>query len=151
MNGYRFFIGLLFLLPKIISGQTLSVTCVEKHTKNPEDGYPILTRTCIIKKYKFKSIGYSDNLGRYTTYVYKVFKLVNKKWVRTTNSSFFNKNQAELVSIINARIQKDFKMFSSDSTTKSCFDNHKTIPLYKMDDFGISFQNNQIWFTIDCL
>jgi len=49
------------------------LTCTEKESKNEDGGDPILTKTCLYKKYKTISKGYPDYKGRYS-YEYSVFK-----------------------------------------------------------------------------
>ena len=60
----------------------------------------------------------------------------------------FNKNQNKLVTTINKRILEDFHKFSTDSNTKECLTEIDSIPTYKMDDFEISFEGNEIWFEV---
>jgi hypothetical protein len=137
------------LIFNVLTGQSLTVKCVEKEIKNPDGKDPIIVRTCFIKNFKFKETSYPDYVGRYFDSEHKVYVLVNKKYIRTVNSNVFSKKQDELVSIINERIQKDFKNFSSDSTDKECFAGLDSIPEYKMNDFEISFQKNEIWFEVN--
>ena len=42
------------------------VTCTENESKNEDGGAPILTKTCLYKKYKTISKGYPDYKGRYS-------------------------------------------------------------------------------------
>jgi hypothetical protein len=132
----------------VLAGQSLSVKCVEKETKNPDGKDPIIVRTCFIKNFKFKETSFPDNVVRYFDSENEVYILVGKKYIKTVNSKVFNKNQNELVAIINEQIQKDLKKNLSDSTVKECFSDLNTIPDYKMNDFEISFQNNEIWFEV---
>jgi hypothetical protein len=71
-----------------------------------------------------------------------------KGYVKTTNSEVFNQNQNKLLAIINKKIQEDYKAYSSDSATKECFLGVDSIPEYEMDDLGISFNGNEIWFEV---
>jgi hypothetical protein len=60
----------------------------------------------------------------------------------------FNKEQNELIDTINARILKDFHTFSSDPNTKECLTEIDLIPTYKVDDFEISFNDDEIFFEV---
>lgn len=53
-----------------------------------------------------------------------------------------------MVSIINKRIQRDFIKFSSDSNSRDCLSELDSIPVYKMNDFEISVDKNEIWFEV---
>jgi hypothetical protein len=146
---FPFLVITLLLIFNSLSGQSLTVKCVEKESKNPDEEYPTIVRTCFIKNFKFKETAYPDYVGRYFDSDYEVYVLVNKKYIKTLNSKIFNKNQNELVSIINKRIKEDFKKDLSDSTVKECFIDLAVIPTYKIDDLKISFQNNEIWFEVN--
>jgi len=137
------------LLAGVSTAQTLKVTCSEKERKQKGDEFPDLITTCFIKNFKFVHTSYPDYVGRYFESEEEVYIYQNKRYVKTTNSNVFNKNQAELLSIINEKIQKDFKKFRADSTVKWCFTEIDTIPIYKMNDLEISFQNNEIWFDVE--
>lgn len=149
MMRSHFFVISLLLMFNVLPGQSLTVNCIEKYRKNPDGKVPIIVRTCFIKNFKFKETSYPDYVGRYFDSDYEVYVLVNKKYIKTVNSAAFNNNQEELVSKINERILKDFKDFSSDSAVKECFADLDSIPKYKMNDFEISFQNNEIWFEVN--
>ncbi|MFT3935304.1 MAG: hypothetical protein QM726_16885 [Chitinophagaceae bacterium] len=149
MNRYLFIIIPALLIFNTLTGQTTIVKCIENDQKNPDSGDPIVVKTCLYKNFKFKTTSFPDFAGRYFNTKHEVYVLVNKKYIKTTNSNVFNKSQGELVSIINKRIQKDFKDFSTDSTTKKCFTGLHSIPIYKMNDFRISFNNDEIWFEVN--
>ncbi len=128
--------------------QTTKLSCIEKERKNDEGKDPILIKTCFIKNFKFVSTSYPDFVGRYIYSEHEVYVLKNNKYVKTTNSKVFNKNQDQLITTINKRILEDFHKFSADSNTRECFTEIDSIPTYKMDDFEISFEGNEVWFEI---
>jgi hypothetical protein len=115
------------------------VTCTEKETKNEDEGGPILTKTCLYKTYKTISKGFPDYKGRYS-YEYSVFKKQeNGSYVQIKNASMFNKNKNELLSIINSKIEKDYKSFSNEA--KDCFEGASFTP-FNFDQLGITFNND---------
>ncbi len=127
----------------------IQVSCFEKEKKVDGKQDPIITTTCYLKKFKIVSIGYPDNAGRYSYYEYKIFMKVKGKFVKVNNSRLFNTYQDELVSLINQKIKADFEEFSTDSNTRDCFRKNDTIRTFKMNDFGISFNGNEIWFNVN--
>ena len=126
----------------------VKVSCSEKKKKNENGKYPILVTTCLLKNFKIIDIGNPDYSGRYS-HEYEVYKKVNKKFIKANNSEIFNKSQEKLLSLINQNIQSDFKKFSTDPDTKDCFISHDTIPKYEMNELGISFYGDEIWFSVD--
>ncbi|UAY53544.1 hypothetical protein [Ferruginibacter albus] len=125
----------------------VKVTCSEKLKRQGHGLDPIITKTCFLKNFKLVSIGEPDYKGRYS-YEYEVYKKENKKFVPATNSEIFNANQEELLTLINKQIQADYKQYSTDSQTKDCFIGIDSIPFYKMNELGISFYGDQIWFNV---
>jgi hypothetical protein len=123
------------------------VTCTEKESKNEDGGDPILTKTCLYKKYKTISKGYPDYKGRYS-YEYSVFKKQeNGSYVQIKNPLLFNKNKNELLSIINSKIEKDYKSYSNDPETKDCFEGASFTP-FNFDQLTIDFDVNKINFNV---
>jgi len=130
-------------------GQKMNFHCIEKYKKSDNTEDSIIIQTCFLNAYKFVTTSYPDYKGRYTYSEHKVFVLKNHKYLDITNSEVFNGKQNSLVKIINEKIQKDFKDFSADGNTKDCFTGIDSIPTYKMDDLGISFYGNEIWFEVN--
>ena len=60
------------LMFNTLAGQSLTLKCIEKERKNPDGKYPIIVRTCFIKKIKFKETSYPDIVGRYFDSEYEV-------------------------------------------------------------------------------
>jgi len=138
----------LLLMHGSSESQTTKLSCIEKEQKNGEGQDPILVKTCVIKNFKFVSKSFPDYAGRYVYSEHQVYVLKNNKYVKTTNSKVFNRSQDKLVTTINNRILEDFHQFSTDSNTKECLRGTDSIPTYKMDDFEISFEGNEIWFEV---
>lgn len=128
--------------------QTVKLRCVEKEQRMDDKPDPILIKTCYIKNFKFVSTLTPDFVGRYVYSEHEVYMLKNNKYVKTKNSKLFNNKQGKLVEIINKRILEDFHKFSADSSTMDCLTEIDSIPVYKMDDFDISFNKNEIWFEV---
>ena len=123
------------------------VTCTDKETKNVEGGDPILTKTCLYKKYKTISTGYPDYKGRYS-YECSVFKKQeNGNYVQIKNATVFNENKNELLSIINSKIEKDYKSYSNDPETKDCFEG-TSYKSFNFDQLVIDFDVDKINFNV---
>ena len=129
-------------------GQTVKLSCSEKERKNEEGKDPILVKTCFIRNFKFITTSSPDYAGRYIFDEYEVYVKKDNKYIRTTNSSVFNKKQNELLFTINERILQDFNSYRSDSSTMECLSGIDTIPTYKMNDLDITFYNDEIWFVV---
>ncbi len=124
-----------------------NVSCTEQKSQNEEGGGPVLTKTCLYKKYKIITQGYADFKGRYS-YEYSVFKKdENGSYVRIKNAMLFNENKNELLSIINSKIKKDYMSFSNDPETKDCFEGASFTP-YNFDQLGIDFDADEINFNV---
>lgn len=143
---------LTFILILFSSGfcraQALKLNCLERKKKSPEVNDSIIIQTCFIRNFKFVTTSYPDYAGRYTFSEHEVYARTGGKYVKTTNSNVFNKEQNKLVAIINRKIGEDFKEFSSDTNTRDCFTGIDSIPVYRMNDLDISFNGNDIWFQV---
>ena len=137
------------MIANISLGQSFKVTCSERERKNADSKYPDLIKTCFIKNYKFVQTFSTDNVGRYVNSEEEVYVYFDKKYIKTNNSKVFNKKQDTLILIINNKIQQGFKKNKSDSTVNECLRGIDSIPIYKMNDLEISFQNDEIQFGID--
>ena len=126
---------------------TNKVTCTEKESKNEDGGDPILNKNCLYKQYKTISKGYPDFKGRYS-YEYSIFKKQeNGSYVQIINATLFNENKNELLSIINSKIEKDYKSYSNDPETKDCFEGASFTP-FNYDQLGIDFDVDKIYFNV---
>ncbi len=124
-----------------------NVSCIEEESPNEEGGTPLLTKTCLYKKYKTITHGYPDYKGRYT-HEYSIFKMdENGSYIQIKNAMLFNENKNELLSIINSKIKKDYMLFSNDPETKDCFEGSSFMP-YNFDQLGIDFTADGINFNI---
>jgi hypothetical protein len=123
------------------------ITCTEKESKNEDGGGPIITKTCLYKAYKTISKGFPDYKGRYS-YEYSILKKQeNGSYLPIKNASLFNKNKNELLSIINSKIEKDYKSYSNNPETKECFEGISFTP-FNFGQLGIKFESNQIVFNV---
>lgn len=124
-----------------------NVTCTEQESPNAEGGDPLLTKTCLYKKYKTNLKGYPDYKGRYS-WEYSIFKKEeNGGYIQIENAMLFNENKNELLSIINSIIKKDYMSFSNDPETRDCFEGASFMP-YNFEQFGIDFDANGINFHV---
>jgi hypothetical protein len=127
--------------------ETNKVTCTEIESKNEDEGDPILTKTCSYKKYKTISKGYPDYKGRYSYEYTLLQKQENGSYVPIKNAALFNQNKNELLSIINSKIEHDYKSFSNDPESKICFEGSTFTP-FSFDQLGIDFDDNKINFHV---
>ena len=130
-----------------ITQVTNKVTCTEKEFPNVDGADPILTKTCFYKKYKTISKGYPDYKGRYS-YEYSLFKKQeNGSFVQIKNTMLFNENKNKLLSIINSKIKKEYKSYSSDPETKDCFEG-ASFTSFNFDQLAIDFDVDKINFNV---
>ena len=123
------------------------VTCTEKESKNDYGGGPIITKTCLYKAYKTISKGLPDYKGRYS-YEYSILKKQkNGNYLPIKNASLFNNKKNELLSIINSKIEKDYKEYSNNPETKTCFEGISFTP-FNFGQLGIKFESNKIEFSV---
>lgn len=137
----------MILSYSVIAAQT--ITCTETEAVTEDSEYPTITKTCFYKNIKFVEVAYPDHVGRYAHREYSTFICGDSQWVEARNSVMFNRRLAKLEKIINERIQADFLEFSTDSLTRDCFERMDSIPFYSINDLGISFHEEEIWFSVD--
>jgi len=159
MNKYKLLILLLFFIYNIakpapanicISTKdttTIHASCSEKRLKNEDSQDPIIVKTCYLKNCRFVSTGYPDRKGRYS-WEYELFKKIGQKYTKASNEEIFNKQQNELLKRINKHVEKEFTEYSTAADTKDCFIT-KTYFDHTLNDFRISFEKDEVWFSID--
>jgi hypothetical protein len=149
-SRYLIFSIILFLFAAVSSAQTSAAykaTCTEKYTDDPYGGMPILTKTCFYKKFKTVAKGYPDRVGRYS-YNFSIYsKQANGKYVQIKNENIFNQDKDELLSMVNAKIENDYKLFVRDPENAPCFEGFTYSP-YTFEQMGITFEDNQILFQV---
>jgi len=138
-----FWLAFLLLLSNISYGQNIKVICSERQKKNDEGTDPIIIKKCFIKNFKLISTGYPDYKGRYT-FEEELYVKKNNKFIKIENSEMFNSDQSKLLSMINKKIQEDFKSFRSDPNSKDCFEGIDSIPTYSMNELKISFEGKVV-------
>src|SRR5215217_1174922 len=131
--------------------QAPRVRCTEKQRKSEDTAItdPVLRTTCYLRAFRFVETAFPDYAGRYIAREHAVSLRVKGRWVRSSNTRVFNNRQAALLADINRRIREEWKGYRSDPETKDCFDENAVLPLYGMNDLAISFQGNDIWFSVD--
>ncbi len=123
------------------------VMCSEKETPNPDTEDPIINRTCLFKEYKTISIGSPNYKGRYS-YEYKLYKKQsNGTFKKVKNESIFNEKKKDLLSLINAKIKKEYDLYAQDPESSECFDQMSFVP-FTFEQLGIDFDNNSINFNV---
>ncbi|HYV55854.1 MAG TPA: hypothetical protein VE933_14800 [Chitinophagaceae bacterium] len=144
----KFFITTGFILFSLYSNsQELHVTCSEREISNGKEFDPTIVKTCWLKNFKIVSTGYPDYKGRYS-YEQEAYVRRDEKLLKIKNSEIFNSSQIELDSIINKKIQDDYNSMRGDPDFKPCFDDIDSIPKYSIDEMLISFQGQEIWFSV---
>ena len=123
------------------------VMCSEKEMPNPDTEDPIINKTCLFKEYKTISIGSPDYKGRYS-YQYKIYKKqANGTFKKVKNVVLFNEKKTELLSLINAKIKKEYDLYAHDPESSECFDQMSFVP-FTFEQLGIDFDNNSINFNV---
>lgn len=123
------------------------VMCSEKEMPNPDTEDPIINKTCLYKHYKTVSIGSPDYKGRYS-YEYKLYKKQsNGTFKKVKNVSLFNEKKNELLSLINAKIKKEYDLYAQDPESSDCFDQMSFVS-FTFEQLGIDFDNNAINFNV---
>jgi hypothetical protein len=123
------------------------VMCSEKEMPNPDAEDPIIKKTCLYKHYKTISIGAPDYKGRYT-YEYSLYKKQsNSTYIKVKNESMFNGKKLDLLSLINAKIKKEYEQYAQDPASSDCFGQMSLVP-FTFEQLGIDFDNNTINFHV---
>lgn len=123
------------------------VICSEKELPNPDAQDPIINKTCLFKDYKTISIGSPDYKGRYS-YEYDIYKKqLNGTFKKVKNVTLFNEKKYELLSLINAKIKKEYDLYAQDPESRECFDQISFVP-FTFEQLGIDFNNNSINFNV---
>jgi len=122
------------------------IVCTEKELKSQDSEDPIIIKSCTMGNYKSISKGEADYKGRYS-YSFELFKYVNNKYVSIKNTELFNEKKADLLSIINQRMKKDFDEYLKDPENKDCLEGI-TSPNISFEDLGITFNDSGINFNI---
>ena len=125
-----------------------SASCKESEFSNEEEGHGT-KKTCLFNDFKTVSTGYANDRNGKMYWIYEVFQNKNGKYVKVQNNTLFNLDQKELLKLINERIKRDFNVFSTEAETSDCFSDFRSLPVYKMNDLGIDFNNDEIQFHIE--
>ncbi|MFD3407362.1 hypothetical protein SKC37_01720 [Aquirufa sp. HETE-83D] len=124
-----------------------SASCMETEFEN-EEGHGT-KKTCLFNDFKTVSTGYANDRNGKMYWIYEIFQNKNGKYVKIQNSALFNVEQKELLKLINERIKRDFTVYSTEAETRDCFSDFGSLPVYKMNDLGIDFNNDEITFHIE--
>ena len=128
------------------------VNCIEKEKKVQGGGEPNLIKTCTWKNFKSVQTGESYKFQYY--YSYKLFKLVNNKYVAIKNAQLFNENLNYLIEVLNQRLKMDFEQHLKEPESSTCFEGVSTPEVTigdagtPFDNIGITFNSEQIDFSI---
>jgi len=135
------------LTEKAASISDASASCMESEFSN-EEGHGT-KKTCLFNDFKTVSTGYANDRNGKMYWIYEVFQNKNGKYVKVQNNTMFNLDQKELLKLINERIKRDFNVFSTEAETSDCFTDFGSLPVYKMNDIGIDFDDDEIQFHIE--
>ena len=135
------------LTEKAASISDASASCMETEFEN-EEGHGE-KKTCLFNDFKTVSTGYANDRNGKMYWIYEISQNKNGKYVKVQNSSLFNLDQTELLKLINERIKRDFTVYSTEAETRECFSDFGRLPVYKMNDLGIDFNNDEIQFHIE--
>jgi hypothetical protein len=140
------------LLPFILTEKAASISdasasCMETDFEN-EEGHGE-KKTCLFNDFKTVSTGYANDRNGKMYWIYEIFQNKNGKYVKVQNSALFNLDQKELLKLINERIKRDYTVYSTEAETRDCFNDFGSLPVYKMNDLGIDFNNDEIQFHIE--
>lgn len=140
------------LLPFLLTEKAASISdatasCMETDFEN-EEGHGT-KKTCLFNDFKTVSTGYANDRNGKMYWIYEISQNKNGKYVKVQNSALFNLDQKELLKLINERIKRDYTVFSTEAETRDCFSDFGSLPVYKMNDLGIDFNNDEINFHIE--
>ena len=135
------------LTEKAASISDASASCMETEFEN-EEGHGT-KKTCLLNDFKTVSTGYANDRNGKMYWIYEIFQNKNGKYVKVQNTALFNLDQKELLKLINERIKRDFTVYSTEAETKDCFSDFGSLPVYKMNELGIDFSNDEITFHVE--
>jgi hypothetical protein len=135
------------LTEKAASISDASASCMESEFSN-EEGHGT-KKTCLFNDFKTVSTGYANDRNGKMYWIYEIYQNKNGKYVKVQNNALFNLDQKELLKLINERIKRDFTVFSTEPETSDCFSDYGSLPVYKMNDLGIDFNEDEIQFHIE--
>ena len=122
------------------------IICDRKDSIVTDSEDPIIIKTCYFGKYKSVSLGSADYKGRYS-YDYKILLKSNTNYIKIENHKMFNNKQNELLEIINNQIEEEYNELKNDKNTSECFVSLGEFKRFKMDDFGIEFNDDGMEFN----
>lgn len=140
------------LLPFLLTEKATAISdvnasCMETDFEN-EEGHGT-KKTCLFNNFKTVSTGYANDRNGKMYWIYEIFQNKNGKYVKVQNSSMFNLDQKELLKLINERIKRDYTVYSTEAETRDCFSDFGSLPVYKMNELGIDFNDDEITFHIE--
>jgi hypothetical protein len=135
------------LTEKAASISDASASCMETEFEN-EEGHGT-KKTCLLNDFKTVSTGYANDRNGKMYWIYEIFQNKNGKYVKVQNTALFNLDQKELLKLINERIKRDFTVYSTEAETRDCFSDFGSLPVYKMNELGIDFSNDEITFHVE--
>lgn len=140
------------LLPFLLTERATPISdanasCMEADFEN-EEGHGT-KKTCLFNDFKTVSTGYANDRNGKMYWIYETFQNKNGKYVKVQNSAMFNLDQKELLKLINERIKRDFTVYSTEAETRDCFSDFGKLPVYKMNELGIDFNEDEITFHIE--
>mgnify|MGYP006269095117 CR=1 FL=1 len=114
--------------------------CIRREVVNDSNYDPEIIDSCHYKNISAVSFGTADYKGRYS-YGYTLF-LQNRS---VKNHEIINENLAELEDLLNRDVRAEYDDMLPHS--ESCFEGF-SLPSYKIDDFGIAFDDSCMVFNL---
>lgn len=127
--------------------QVEKVSCTEEERKVDEAGFGTDIETCIYKNLKIKTESFYDYADRFQGNTVEIFvKQSNGNYIKVKNEDLFSNNKEELLLKINAKLEKEYRINSSDTSeyVKSCYE-ETTFENKKFEDLEISISGNGVF------
>lgn len=145
MQIFKFLILLILVSSGYSQNKSIKPSCQTLETSNDSTGDEV-TKTCIYKNYKFVSVGSPDYSGRFF-YEYFIYKIENKRDIQIKNSDFFL-NIKGIEKLLNKNFKRKIASAKKIEEDSECMKFAK-FQEYKIDDIGISFnENDEMEFNI---
>lgn len=120
------------------------VECKESEKENTELMTTESTKTCTWRNFKSVANGAGDMQGR-MSYSYILYKKSGENFSKIKNADLFNDKKQELLNLVNEKIKADYKKFSADPESSSCFEGVRLRP-FSLKDLGITFSDTGMEF-----
>jgi hypothetical protein len=104
----------------------------------------VITNTCTYKNIKVVSTGHADYTGKYS-YTEELYALKNNSYEPVKLSELLNEGQGNLLSILQAGAEKEFKVLLQADGIEECIE-FTSLPTLTINDFELTLGENSISF-----